>query len=96
MSERILVIIPALDAARSIGRVVKGCLEHLPDVVVVNDGSTDDTHTAAMNAGARVVDHPVNRGKGAALKGQGVYCILKPGSKISLREKKQDFSTLNT
>lgn len=68
MSEKILVVIPALDAARSLGRVVEGCLEHLPDVLVVNDGSTDETHTVADRAGARVLDHDVNRGKGAALK----------------------------
>jgi glycosyltransferase involved in cell wall biosynthesis len=68
LSERILIVIPALDAGSSVGRVVKGCLEHLPDVLVVNDGSTDDTHAAAERAGARVTDHEVNLGKGAALK----------------------------
>lgn len=62
------MVIPALDAARSVGRVVEGCLRHLPDVVVVNDGSSDDTHHAAERAGARVIDHQENRGKGAALR----------------------------
>lgn len=68
MKERILVVIPALDAARSVGRVVEGCLRHLSDVTVVNDGSSDDTHAAAERAGARVIDHGENRGKGAALR----------------------------
>jgi len=68
VSERILIVIPALDAGSSVGRVVEGCFEHLSDVLVVNDGSTDDTHAAAERAGARVIDHEVNRGKGAALK----------------------------
>lgn len=68
MSERILVVIPALDAERSIGRVVEGCFPYLPDIVVVNDGSADATRDTALRAGARVVDHEVNLGKGAALK----------------------------
>ena len=68
MSGRILAVIPAFDAARSVGSVVEGCLEHLPDVLVVNDGSSDETHAAAERAGARVIDHKANRGKGAALK----------------------------
>jgi glycosyltransferase involved in cell wall biosynthesis len=68
MSARILAVIPALDAGRSVGRVVEGCLTYLPDVVVVNDGSADDTRAVAEKAGARVVDHPKNMGKGAALK----------------------------
>ncbi len=68
MSRRILVVIPALDAERSVGKVIEGCLTFLPDVLVVNDGSTDGTRSAAAAAGARVVDHPRNLGKGAALK----------------------------
>lgn len=68
MSGRVLIVIPSLDASRSLGRVVEGCLAFVPDVVVVNDGSTDDTRAVAEKAGARIVDHPENRGKGAALK----------------------------
>lgn len=68
MAERFLVVIPALDAGASVAGVVKASLTHLPDVVVVNDGSTDSTAKAAAEAGATVLHHPRNLGKGAALK----------------------------
>lgn len=68
MAERYLVVIPALNAAASVPGVVEASLAHLPDVVVVNDGSTDATPDAAAAAGATVLHHPQNLGKGAALK----------------------------
>ena len=68
LAERFLVVIPALNAAASVAGVVKASLAHLPDVVVVNDGSTDATPKAAAGAGATVLHHPQNLGKGAALK----------------------------
>jgi len=64
---RVMALIPALDAAATVGPVVRGVLEHIPDVVVVDDGSSDDTSGAAREAGARVVRHDTNLGKGAAL-----------------------------
>lgn len=68
MTERILVVIPALDAEHTLTDVVRGCLKQLPDVVVINDGSSDRTAEVARAAGAKVLDHPRNLGKGAALK----------------------------
>jgi glycosyltransferase involved in cell wall biosynthesis len=64
---RIAVAIPALQAASSIGDVVRRTRDVLPDVLVVDDGSSDGTGEAAREAGAEVVTHPRNRGKGAAL-----------------------------
>ncbi len=61
-------MIPAFQAARTIGEVVRGASAHVDDVIVVNDGSLDGTGDAARAAGARVVDHPVNLGKGQALR----------------------------
>ncbi len=65
-----LVIIPALDAATTIGGVIEGLRRALPHagVLVVNDGSTDATGRVADGAGARVLTFPANRGKGAALR----------------------------
>lgn len=59
---------PALDAAATIGAVVRGAARQVAAVVVVDDGSRDDTGRVAREAGATVVTHPSNRGKGAALR----------------------------
>ncbi|MBI2212851.1 MAG: glycosyltransferase family 2 protein [Acidobacteria bacterium] len=63
-----MVVIPALDAGFTVGDVVRASLAQLPAVVVVNDGSTDATPEAAAAAGAVVLHHPHNLGKGAALR----------------------------
>lgn len=68
VTERFAIVIPALNAEPSVGAVVRGCIEQLPDVIVVNDGSTDATAAAAANAGAIVVNHAMRRGKGGAMR----------------------------
>lgn len=68
MTERFVVVIPALNAEKSVGDVVRGCLEQVPDVVVVDDGSSDATSAMASAAGALVLRHPRRRGKGGAMK----------------------------
>lgn len=65
---RLAGIVPALDAERTVGRVVRGALARLEHVVVVDDGSTDRTAPAAARAGAEVISHGENRGKGVALR----------------------------
>ena len=64
---RPLAVIPTKDNIASIGEVVRGCLAVCSDVLVVDDGSTDGSGEAAQAAGARVIRHGRNRGKGAAL-----------------------------
>ena len=64
----ICVIIPAYNAANTIGVVVRGALKHVPLVIVADDGSTDDTAGCAAEAGAEVIRFEKNRGKGHALK----------------------------
>ncbi len=61
-----LALIPAWNEAVRIAPVVEATRAHLP-VLVVDDGSRDETSAVAESAGATVVRHPQNRGKGAAL-----------------------------
>ena len=75
MSGRFLVLVPALNAERSIGNVVRGCCDRNPAVAVVDDGSGDRTGEIAREAGAVVLRHDVNRGKGAALKTGFAYAL---------------------
>jgi glycosyltransferase involved in cell wall biosynthesis len=63
----IVAVIPAHDEAPRIGRVVALAGRHLP-VIVVDDGSSDETAAAAREAGARVIVQRPNQGKGAALR----------------------------
>ena len=65
---RIAAAIPAYQAAPFIADVVRGTLDVLPDVVVVDDGSDDETGRRASEAGAELITLPYNRGKGCALR----------------------------
>jgi glycosyltransferase involved in cell wall biosynthesis len=60
-------LIPAFECAATVGTVVRGAREHLDRVLVVDDGSSDATALEARAAGAEVLSHHGNRGKGAAL-----------------------------
>ena len=64
------IIIPAYNEAQTIGDVVSKIRSLYPDfeIIVVNDGSTDDTAVIAKDAGAKVHNHPYNIGNGAAVK----------------------------
>lgn len=73
---RIITIIPAYNEEEAIAKVVEG-VKNYSDVLVVNDGSSDKTSSLAKNAGAHVLSHSQNLGKGAA---------IKTGLKFSIRE----------
>jgi glycosyltransferase involved in cell wall biosynthesis len=63
--ERIVAVIPALDEEGSIGTVVRELAAHVDAIVVVDNGSRDDTSSVAASAGADVVSEP-QRGYGRA------------------------------
>lgn len=64
----VTAIIPAYNEELSIGSVVLSTKKYVNHVIVVDDGSTDRTAEIAVLAGAEVIQHPKNLGKGAALK----------------------------
>jgi glycosyltransferase involved in cell wall biosynthesis len=61
-------LIPAFNEAQSIASVVEGIRPFVNQVIVVDDGSTDETAAAARSAGADVVVHAENSGKGRAIR----------------------------
>ena len=74
----IVALIPAYNADRFVGSVVRRARAHVP-VIVVNDGSTDRTLAEAIATGATVIDQQPNQGKGAALK-RGFRAVLDEGA----------------
>lgn len=75
-TDQIIALIPAYNEARYIADVVRGALAYVP-VVVIDDGSTDGTGAAAALAGAKVLAHGVNKGKGQALNTGFDYAIQR-------------------
>jgi phenylacetate-CoA ligase len=68
---RVCVVLPTYNNCRTLGAVIGDVLRFVPDVVVVNDGSTDDTGAVLApfaESGVHVVTHASNCGKGAALQ----------------------------
>lgn len=75
---RTLAIIPAYNEAGSIAKVIRAIKRHQPDmdIVVINDGSSDDTAAIAAETGmAQVIDLPVNLGIGGAVQTGYLYAF---------------------
>jgi glycosyltransferase involved in cell wall biosynthesis len=70
MTESISILIPACNEAQTLADFLPGLVKQsgVSEVLVVNDGSTDETARVAQAAGARVISHPRRRGNGAAVK----------------------------
>jgi glycosyltransferase involved in cell wall biosynthesis len=75
MATELVAVIPAFNCAATVGEVVAGALRHVDAVVVVNDGSSDETSSRARHQGAEVEDLAENHGKGFALR-RGIRLAL--------------------
>lgn len=65
----IVVVIPTYNNGKTLAAVIEEVCRYADDIIVVNDGSTDDTANILEQYPAiRTITHPVNKGKGTALK----------------------------
>jgi glycosyltransferase involved in cell wall biosynthesis len=76
VSGEIIALIPAYNEVSHLADVVKGALKYVP-VVVIDDGSADGTGATAALAGAKVLAHKLNQGKGAALNTGFAYAVQR-------------------
>ncbi|MDI2099407.1 glycosyltransferase family 2 protein [Ruicaihuangia caeni] len=72
------VVIPMYNEATMIRTVVEDVRRHFPNVVCVDDGSSDTSPEEALAAGAVVVRHPINLGQGASLQTGIEYALSDP------------------
>lgn len=71
---KIFCVIPAFNEAKNIAEAVSSVKLIIDNILVVDDGSSDDTAKLAKSAGAIVLKHLVNRGQGAALQTGNEFC----------------------
>jgi len=65
----VLILIPVFNESKVIASVIKSIQkEGWKNILVIDDGSSDDTYNEALKTGAKVLRHVINRGKGAAIK----------------------------
>ena len=81
MPEKIMAVVPAYNEERTIGAVVNDLIRHSIQVIVVDDGSDDNTYKRALASGAVTLRHIVNLGQGAALS-TGIKRALLMGGDI--------------
>ncbi|WEK62695.1 MAG: glycosyltransferase family 2 protein [Candidatus Microbacterium colombiense] len=75
---RAWVVIPLYNEAGVIGGVIEGLRPHFAHIVCIDDGSSDGSAREAEEAGAHLVQHPVNLGQGAALQTGITYALSHP------------------
>jgi glycosyltransferase involved in cell wall biosynthesis len=83
---RVCAVLPALNESRAIGRVIAGVRQHVEDVLVVDDGSSDGTDHQARRAGAVVIRHAATRGKGCALRTALAWVLKRPYTHVLLMD----------
>jgi glycosyltransferase involved in cell wall biosynthesis len=79
--DKICILIPAYNAQETLGFVLKKIQPFKIDTLVVDDGSSDETKRVVSENGAQLLEHPLNLGKGAALR-TGFQYILQKGYQV--------------
>jgi glycosyltransferase involved in cell wall biosynthesis len=80
LEQDVWVVVPVFNEAEVIGPVIQNLTDHFAHVVCVDDGSSDNSVELARQAGARVLQHPLNLGQGAALQTGFDYVSRQPGA----------------
>lgn len=75
------LVIPCFNEGKVIEDVIRNARKTFPNIVAVNDGSSDDSAARIHTAGAHLVNHPVNLGQGAAIQTGVEYARAQPGAK---------------
>lgn len=75
------LIIPCFNEGQVIEGVIRNARATFPNIVAVNDGSSDDSAARIHAGGAHLVNHPVNLGQGAAIQTGVEYARAQPGAK---------------
>jgi glycosyltransferase involved in cell wall biosynthesis len=69
MDKKVIIVMPAFNAGKTLAKTIEGIPEGIADnLILVNDGSTDNTKVIAEELGVIVINHATNKGYGAALK----------------------------
>lgn len=81
-NDDVWVIVPCYNEGPVVREVIARVREHFPHVVAVDDGSRDNSASEILAAGARLVQHPVNMGAGAAYQTGIEFALRDPGAAI--------------
>ena len=80
-NEDVWVVVPVFNEAPVVRGVLEDLREHFPNVVAVDDGSTDTSAAEIEASGAHLVRHPFNMGAGAALQTGVSFALLDPAAR---------------
>lgn len=83
-NDDVWLVIPLFNEGAVIGDVITEAIQTFPNIVCVDDGSSDDSCAIARAAGARVVKHPINLGQGAALQTGFDYVLTDPRARFAV------------
>lgn len=78
MNKGVAVVVPVYNEAKVVGEVIKKIKKSFPEVICVDDGSKDSSAQEIIEAGATLIQHPINLGAGAATQTGIDYALEDP------------------